>query len=390
MSSNIDPGPHRVQGGTTDRSARRSDRVCRGESFYENVGILSRLLAGEHNAARERIAMGAAAAGEFLCFIEHHHLAWYLTSLLDSSGLRSVFAPDDVGRLERAVEARQLKQEALVDELALLWSRLGERGIDVTLLKGAYLAERFFGDARKRGFVDFDLLVRSEQLPDLERVLEELGYTRQSRVLLSRALTRRCTHGFDYVRGGFRLDAHWSLGAHISYRIDYDRIWNECGVFQLNGIEMKVLSDNDALFFHLVSFFEDIERGAARLRSLVDVYAMLSELDMRIDWPVFWEQRRVERTARVCRAVLGTFFALFDAEERFPRVAGTVASATRQVRNRAKHQTAALLKVSGAAIRNKSWTMRFYECPVAVSLAWWFFSLPFRLAVYRPVRYVSR
>lgn len=356
-------------------------------SFSENVAALAHLLAGEYGAAAQCFADGAPPAADFVRFIERNHLAWYLVNLVDTSGLRPAFAAHDLERIERATEARRVRQGLLIEELARLGSAFRQHGLDLILLKGPYLAQRFFGDARRRGFLDLDLLVRPVQLDAVEKLLAELGYRRLSTMLVSRQLTTRFTHGFDFARDDLRLDLHWSLGTHASYRIDYDRLWRAGDMFRLGRDEVRVLSEEDTLFFHLLSLFEDLDRGAARLRSFVDVHAMLVQLDARIDWVAFWEQRRVERTARVCKAVLGLFFALFNADERFPLAAGTVAAVTEQIRSRPRDETAALVGARERAFRNKLWAMRHYECPFWMSLAWWFLSLPFRLAVYHPGRW---
>jgi len=353
-------------------------------ALHRNVAVLTQLLAGEYAAARACLAAEAPPPEHFLRFIERHLLAWYLVGLIDASGLRGAFAAEDLARLERATEARRAKQGLLVDELARLWPCFQERGIDLMLLKGPYLAQRFFGGARKRGFLDLDLLVRPEQLGAAESLLAELGYARRSTMLISRPLTMRFTHGFDFAKDGLGLDIHWSLGTHASYRIDRDRLWRARAMCRWGRDEIAVLSDEDALFFHLLSLFEDLDRGAVRLRSFVDVHAMLAALDTQIDWPAFWEQRRSERTARICQAVLGLFFALLDVEGRFPHAAWTVARITEQTRTQAREEIAALIEARDGSLRNKMWALRVYECPAAVSIGWWFASLPFRLAVYHP------
>ena len=194
-------------------------------SLHRKVAVLTRLLAGENEAARACLVAGAPYPAHFLRFIERHLLAWYLVGLVDASGLRDVFAADDLARLECAAQARRAKQLLLIDELGRLWPCFRQRGIDLLLLKGPFLAQRFYGGPSKRGFLDLDLLVRPEQLRAAENLLVELGYQRRSTMLISRSLTTRFTHGFDFAKDGLGLDIHWSLGTHASYRIDPDRLW---------------------------------------------------------------------------------------------------------------------------------------------------------------------
>ena len=356
-------------------------------AFHDHCAVLARMLAGDSDGVRDRLAAGATTAREFLIFMERHYLTWYLLGAVDAAGCRDVFPADELRRVECNCATRQARQGLLLDELARLCPTFRERGVDLIVLKGPYLAERFFGGARQRAFVDLDLLIRREQLRAAEALLAASGYDLLSTPLVSRGLTTRFTHGFDFASAGRRLDLHWCLGAHASYRIDYDRVWRDRAPFRVERTEMAVLSDADALFFHLLSLFEDLDRGSARLRSFVDIYAMLAVLDSGIDWTAFWEQRQRERTARPCQAVLGLFFVLFDAEARFPRIASTLAAMIELVRAQPRADIAALIEARAGAFANKAWAAQFYECPRSLTAAWWCVSLPFRLAVYEPGRW---
>jgi hypothetical protein len=352
-------------------------------SLYHNVAILARLLAGDDEAARAGLAAGLPPPDDFLRFIERHYLVWYLVGQLDASGLRDLFPVAELARLERASEERRAKVARLVEELDRLWLAFGSRGIDAVLLKGPALDQRFYGGQGRRAFFDMDLLVRVEQVPAAERLLVELGYERRSIVLLSRRVTMWAAHGFDFARDGLALDLHWRAAAHTSYRIDATRLLRGGGIYRSSRAEIAVPSDEDMLFLHLLSLFRDLYRGGARIRSFVDLHAMLAELDARIDWPAFWAARRTERTFRVCQTVLGMFLTLFEADERFPRAAAGVLPEHRRC---SIEEIAALVEVRERAIRNKLWALRIFECSVPRSLAYWAVSLPFRLATYRAAR----
>ena len=364
------------------RTTGPEDPGCR--TFRESVAVLVQLLAGRSGDAGDRLAAGHPAPADFVRFIEHHRLAWYLDAHLDRVELERRFGASDLDRIRAATAGRRATQARLVDEMHRLLPEFRRRDIDVILLKGPYLAERFSG-IRRRAFLDLDLLVRGPQLRDAERLLVELGHERLSTMLLSHSLCARFTHGFDFGNGDVRLDLHWSLGAHGSYRIDHDRIWRRRLSRRLqDGTVAAVLSDQDALFFLLLSMFEDLDRGAARLRLFVDLYAVLTDLDATLDWDAFWIERRADRTASVCRSALGLYFAVFETEHLFPCAASSVRTTIDEMRRRPCAETQSLVEGSQAVIWNKLWALSRYENPVWLNLGWWVVSLPFRLAVYHP------
>ena len=100
-------------------------------------------------------------------------------------------------------------QERLVRELEPISTLLGAAGHEIILLKGPYLATRFFGGMNRREFYDLDILIRREDLPAVERLLVRSGYIQKSSTLLNRSLTTYFTHAFDFVKPNVAVDLHW-------------------------------------------------------------------------------------------------------------------------------------------------------------------------------------
>ncbi|MCZ7596748.1 MAG: nucleotidyltransferase family protein [Gammaproteobacteria bacterium] len=192
-------------------------------------------------------------------------------------------------------------------------------------------------------------------------------------------MTRAFAHAFDYARDGRHVDLHWAFGAHVSYRIDYDAIFERREVFCLGGCEMAVLADEDVLHFQLLGMFEDLARGTARLRAFVDLYRILVELDGSVGWHEFWRLRREERTFGVCRSALWVFLSLFGGEGPFEHPAAAAGVPSPDLSRAAR-----LVEARPGSFANKAWAAACYECPRALSAAWWLVSLPHRLAVYQP------
>lgn len=370
-----------------DTGGRRPRDMTAPAEFDDHLRVLASMLAGDANGAARWLAHGAPAPERFVRFVERHRLAGYLLDFMDDPGdrpeggsrFRRALGGEALGPITRACAARREVQVRLLDELDSLWPALRDRGIEVIVLKGPHLGARFHGGAARRQFLDLDLLVRREQLTGAEHALRQLGYARLSRPLPGRGLTRAFVHAFDYARAGRHVDLHWAFGAHVSYRIDYDGIFDRRGVLRLNGREMAALADDDALHFQLLGMFEDLGRGTARLRAFVDLYRMLVELDGSVDWQAFWRLRREERTFGVCRSALWVFLSLFGGDGRFARSAESAAVPAPD-----RSRAARLVEAEPGSLSNKAWAAAGYECPRALSAAWWLVSLPYRLAVYQP------
>ena len=330
----------------------------------------------------EYLRCNAAPAHQFVRFIEQQNLQLLLYSLLAGSPVQAWLPQEYLRELKRFSLQHWARQEALVRELMAIAKVFAAAGQEFILLKGAYLATRFFGGIERRPFFDLDLLVSRDNLPEAQRLLRDRGYSRKSAVLINEALTTYFTHAFDFAKPGVAVDLHWALSANAAHRLDYNAIWRERQNCVLNNQNFLVLSDEYELVFNLISIFKDLERGAARLRSFVDLYFILGALESKLDWDSFVENRRREKILTISVNVLSLFLDLFDCRERFPSVAQVVDCEQALVKRVSAQDSAALLEASIGSIQNKLWTAGMYECSRLQLFLWWLISLPFRLAVH--------
>jgi hypothetical protein len=255
------------------------------------------------------------------------------------------------------------------------------------LLKGPYLAKRFFGDIDRREFSDLDILIKRENLVAVERLLGASGYAQKSSSLLSRSLTTRFAHAYDFVKSNVAVDLHWQFSAHLTHRLDYEAIWRQKQPFTLRGHDFQVLSDEHEVLFKFISIFTDLEMGMARLRPFVDLHFILEKVGHRFDWEAFLEHRKRERTRRISLTVMALFLGLFDCRDDFKEMAALVARDRRMLKVvPAKYYRPLMEAVPGAAW-NKIWASDVYECSRFAVFLWWIVSFPFRIAVYHPEKY---
>jgi Uncharacterised nucleotidyltransferase len=351
-------------------------------SFQQNLRLLSFLLKGNHKAAGELLRDGAGRPDNFIYFVEQHWLQLLVFPLLNGSPMRQVLPQQWFHELKSFALSHWARQEALVRELMAIANVFAAAGQEFILLKGAYLASRFFGGIDRRPFFDIDVLVSKDALSKAQRLLTSNGYIRKSGILFNEALTTYFTHAFDFVKPNVALDLHWNLSANAAHHLDYDAIWRQRQNFVLYNRNFSVLSDEYEVVFSLISIFKDLERGAARLKTFVDLYFILNALESKLDWDSFVENRRREKILRISVNVLALFLDLFDCREHFASVAQLVGRQQILLKRVSAQDSAALLEASIGSIQNKLWTAEMYDCSRLQLFLWWLISLPFRLAVH--------
>ena len=379
------------QGGAAHPSLDSGERllvndVATEDSFRRNSELLGLWLSGDESALADALSGDSERAHGFLDFVDRHGLRFHFTASLEGSNSGSLFEPATLKEWTRFLSESRARQTKLVEELPGLDDLFRGRGIDYRLLKGPFLGQRFFGGVEMRHFGDLDLLIRPDCLGATDAMLIRAGFERRSRLPFGRRFATRFAHGCDYRRGLCRLDLHWAPATHPSYRINEDRLWEEAGTFEIANRRIPVLSEQSALLFVAVSFFEDLDRGAGRLKSVVDLERMLTRMDGTTDWPALFARADGEGFGSIFPSILGLAVDVTGAARRLPSLAAELdkRAARAPVNWDAR---AALLEAARGRFANKLWAWKLYDYPSVLSFAWWAFSLPLRRAIYAPIRF---
>ena len=340
--------------------------------------VLAALLAGADQALAADLAVNREPISALAMLVERHRLGCYLASRLESSPVQALLPAE----LWEAIQRRQYQQEqrtaAILGELRWLLPRFQAAGIEVMLLKGPELATRFHGGLHQRGYGDLDLLVRGRDRRATLKLLNELGYTLRSRVVLSRSLMATVNHGFDFERQGVRLDLHWCLSRQPGYRLDENGFWARRVPWTHDGVEVAVPHPTDELHLLLISAFADLQRGALRLQSLVDLRAVIEALHP-FDQEAFLDERRQERTATVCYAMLEVQRLLLQRKPCAPTQTDRGPAAPE------REHLLARLQNRSFPLSTKLWCARRLPVNLLHYSLWWLASLPMRAACSHPV-----
>jgi hypothetical protein len=280
---------------------------------------------------------------------------------LRSGGTLRTVPRDAAAALEGAYLHNVLRNRAIYRQLGELLCRLGEAGIRVLVLKGAYLAERVYGDRTLRPMGDIDLLVPAANVGAAGRVLTACGY--QAMPGRGRVDYTQHHHGRPFWRrGAVPVEIHWTITPPATkLAVDVDALWRRAVLAEVAGARVHALSPND-LILHLCLHASFNHRFETSILPLIDVDLTVDRYRGRVDWAALaavanadGRSRYVHCTLAVARQVVGAdvpggALALFD-DAAPPAVATAVAGylGTAQHRLPAGFEHVALQK--GAACR---------------------------------------
>lgn len=347
-----------------------------------HIDLLLAFLARDRDGIATALASSGDAVATFGAFVRRNQLSGFLHAVAGAAG---VALPDALSRELSARYASEARKRWLLQaELATVVGACRARGVECIVLKGPQLASRFYGADDRRSYWDLDLLVRRDRLGAAQQVLRDEGYTLQTSLFFGERISLAVAHALDYAKGEIGLDLHWRLSHHPSFRIDYERLWSRRQAWHTGTGTFNVLSPDYVVTLNLLSSFKDMERGAFRLRSFVDLWMILDTVEARLDWERFFTERAEENVARLCASVLGLFLLVFQAAGRFPSLSGALTSRTDAVSVASREAGIALLAPTFLGPARRLWASRLYQMSRGRHLAWWALSLPVRLNVHKP------
>src|SRR5581483_7674531 len=195
-------------------TATRASAAARA-ALHTSLTLVRAIVADTPTSAARALHDPAFDPAEFAGFAEQHRLLGFAYRELARWELSDRLPERELARAKAYYLRQWSKNERLAGELARLWIAATRAGLEVLSLKGPLFSQRYFGDLDARAISDLDFLVRRERDADaLERVLLADGYTRESRLLLGRRLSRAFSHHFEYRKGDLVVEVHWVLQRH--------------------------------------------------------------------------------------------------------------------------------------------------------------------------------
>jgi hypothetical protein len=349
----------------------------------EDIRLLVRLTRGDVAGVERWLRTRSAPLDALAETATAHGLSVVLLRGLEGSPLRAAFSRPHVEALESRGRRQDTRSQILLEALTGLAERFASAGQPFVLLKGPYLAARFYGDVRAREFVDLDLLVPCADRARAFRLLAAAGYHRRSRSLFGTGLTSFFVHGLDFAAGDANVDLHWCLSRHPSLHIEEAAIWERRRSYPVCGRSYAVLSNEHEVVLAALALLRDLERGRPKIKNVVDLIQIVAATDAEINWETFLEASRREGTFGPLVNVLGLGLDVADAHDLAPQLSAVLLRhADRRV---PVHCADSPMQFQPArfSLGNKLWSARVHDSTPAAWFLWWATSLPFRVAVHR-------
>ena len=347
-----------------------------------SIQLLVRLLRRDAAGVERALSASSNALDELASAAVEGGLAIVLQRTLDDRALPQEVSGEHRRLLARRRERHTERCAALEQGLVEIARQFNAEDVPFILLKGPYLGSRFYGDVRGREYRDLDILVRRADRRRAFDLLEQAGFARRSRVLVSEALTTFFVHAFDFVAGRVSLDLHWGLSRHPSVHIDERDLWARRTTFRLDNRPYDVLSDDHEVMLQALALLRDIERGRAQMKNFVDLIQLVASIDATMRWDALLAADRSSGTRGPLVNVLSLCLDVADAHDLAPRLAAALEAHRGR---RVQSLTPAIAGRAAAAApgyANRLWAARSYDTTLATWLGWWFVSLPFRRAVH--------
>jgi len=176
-------------------------------------------------------------------------------------------------------------------DINIVLSSFNKENLKAIPLKGMFLAEKIYNNIALRAMADIDILVKKEDLPRIDKTLENLGYkTRVHKGLLYNAIEKSYMNSVDYFKTDKTspaLHIHWhivnvTLPTYMyTKNIKMERFWECARPTRLADAETLELAPHH-LILHLAE--HALKHSFDRLILLSDIDAVIKKYGGQINW----------------------------------------------------------------------------------------------------------
>ncbi len=219
--------------------------------------------------------------------------------------------------LEETYFLHAARNTLILEDLRKIIGTLGPRGIDIIVLKGACLAETVYDDIALRPMHDIDILIKEEDLCEVQALLMDAGYGPQLRPPIKEQLLQH-HHLIPFTRPGRpSVEVHAALtppGRRCA--MPMDGFWDRATCASFGGLTARILSPED-LILHLCLHFSANHRfSTGELKNLCDISEIIKRHKAVIDWKDLGDRSLGYGIGRYVHCTLRAAVKLFGAELR--------------------------------------------------------------------------
>lgn len=174
---------------------------------------------------------------------------------------------------------------------------MAEAGVPAILLKGPALARTVYPDPALRQSADIDLIVRPEDIPAAEAVLEGLGYTCPAKIYQIYPYADHHEKFFPLGKG-LRLQLHWAIAQEYGlFTEDWlDRAFSRRITVHSDELSFDTFCPTDQILY--LVFHDAFQHRAIRLDWIGDISRVMKEIHSREEWEDLIQQS-VQNNVRI-------------------------------------------------------------------------------------------
>lgn len=221
----------------------------------------------------------------------------------------------EIARLRGIYRYHWCRNQLLFAELRAIMSALNEVGVEVLLLKGAALVERYYRDPGLRPMSDLDIMVRPEDMGKTFAVLEKLGWAPKVRADIEKIRVHRLIHAVDFLREKngrmLEVDVHWTPLHRSTWPGAEKAFWANSDSAQINGVECRLLDPTDQLMH--VCLHGGAWNVMPPLRWVADACRILQSDAALIVWDRLLSQARRHNSQMLLETALTYLYTEFAA-----------------------------------------------------------------------------
>ncbi|NRD76977.1 nucleotidyltransferase family protein [Bacillus sp. BRMEA1] len=175
--------------------------------------------------------------------------------------------------LKNKTKENTLQMLKLSAEIGQIGKVFENNQIPLLFIKGPVLAAELYGDISLRTSKDLDLLISSADMEKAEKLLQKLGYVKETfPSILNEWKWRRQHIVFIHPQKHVIVEVHWKLEFPSGQVPSFQQLWERKRVSLVSNIPVYYLGEAD-LFIYLIT--HGTRHGWFRLRWLLDVHQMI-------------------------------------------------------------------------------------------------------------------
>jgi hypothetical protein len=284
------------------------------------IDLMRSLVQGDTENARGILEDDRYDISGLCALMARRRMAGYIHTLVERTALTKSVPPEANQILVESYRQQLQRSESSLKLLTDVREKMREASIPFLTLKGLYLAQRFFGDIRRRFMWDLDILVHKSNLNASISAIEQTGLKIQPGAHFGDKNSYWGIHAIEARGDAGKVDIHHAIRNLPGMHFDHDLMWDGAQEFTIGQASFATLCDEDTLLAATVGMGADLQSGHHRLRKIWDIYVMLLAMDSATDWGEFFARREREGSLKLVINILSFCMLLVRAKGDFPNL----------------------------------------------------------------------